>query len=174
MNSEGSGDRARSDDPVIRVKSMRAFQFASAVLMVMVLLLSLSSPAQESARPPSTEPSNAFAESAASKLLGQMAEGLQSHSEKKMLSAFDLSLMDGGPTFKEQVTALFNQYEFIRVHFKLVEVKENVAVVNAELDVTPADPANPSQHKNIQLRLTAAKTPAGWKFIDVQPRAFFS
>ncbi len=151
---------------------MRAFQFASAALMV--VLLSLPSPAQEPAKSQSGEPSNAFTESAASKLLGQMAEGLQSHSEKKMLSAFDLSLMDGGPTFKEQVTALFNQYESIRVHFKLVEVKENVAVVNAELDVTPADPANPSQHKNIQLRLTAAKTPAGWKFIDVQPRAFFS
>jgi len=121
----------------------------------------------------SDEPS-VFTEAAASKLLSQVAEGLRSHSAKKMLSAFDLSMMDGGSIFKEQITALFNQYESIRVHFKLVEVKENVAVVDAELDGTPPNGDSPPQHKNVQLRLTAAKTSAGWRFVDAQPRAFFS
>ena len=122
----------------------------------------------------SNSPSDVFTESAASKLLGEMAEGLRSHSAYKLLSTFDLSRMDDGTTFKQQITAFFNHYEIIRVHLKLVEVKDNVAIVDGEIDGTPRNAADPPQHKNLQLRFTAASTSAGWKFIDVQPRDFFS
>lgn len=119
--------------------------------------------------------SDVFTEVEASKLLKQVAEGLQGHSTKRMLGAFDLSRMEGGPLFAEQITAFFSDYDSIRVHFKLVQVKDNVAVVDAEMDSTPRNAADPPQHKKIQLRFTAATTAAGgWKFIDVQPRNFFS
>lgn len=120
-----------------------------------------------------TNSAAAFTEAEASKLLNQVAEGLRGHSLSKMLGAFDLARMEGGPLFKDQVTAFFNQYDAIRVHFKLVEVTGNVVTVDAEMDATPGD-ISPPQHKSVQLRFTGTKTLAGWKFLDVQPRNFFA
>src|SRR5215471_10825905 len=113
-------------------------------------------------------------DAAASKLLNQVAEGLQGHSSRKMLAAFDLSRMNGGAIFREQITAFFNQHETIRVHFKLVNVTENVAVVDAEMEETPRNAITPPQHKSTELRFTAAREGSGWKFVDVQPRGFFN
>lgn len=115
-----------------------------------------------------------FTVEAASKLLAQVAKGLQGHSERTMLGAFDLSLMEEGPTFQQQITALFEQYDDIRVRFKLEEIKDNVAIVDAEIDQTPRNDADPPRHKTAELRFTGAETADGWKFIDVQPRSFFS
>jgi hypothetical protein len=129
-------------------------------------------PSQTKAR--TDEPADAFTEAAASKLLNQVVEGLRGHSLGKMLGAFDLSRMEGGPLFKDQVTAFFNQYDAIRVHFKLVEVTANAVVVDAEMDATPPGDISPPQHKSAQLRFTATKTEAGWKFLEIQPRNFFS
>jgi len=138
------------------------------------LLAALSPSAQAVAQSQSPEPSTTFTEAVAAKLLSQIAEGLQGHSARKMLDAFDVARMDGGATFKEQITAFFNQYETIRVHFKLVEVKDGMAVVDAELDGTPRDSITPPEHKRAQLTFMASQGAGGWKFIDVQPRGFFS
>jgi hypothetical protein len=162
--------RDRSD-LVIGERGMQLSRFAA--FLVCTLLLSLC-PAQESTNSQNQEPSNTFTEAAAAKLLSRMAEGLQGHSSRKMLEAFDLARMDGGANFKEQITAFFNQYETIRVHFKLVEVKDGTAVVDAELDGTPRDALTPPEHKRMQLTFTAGYGSGAWKFIDVQARAFFS
>lgn len=150
-------------------------KIARMAISAAILLTSLTaSPTQTAASSQNQEQSSTLTEGDAAKLLGQIAEGLQGHSPKKLLSAFDLARMDGGATFKEQITAFFNQYETIRVHFKLVEVKDGTAVVNAELDETPRDAITPPEHKRIRLTFAAGNGPEGWKFIDVQPRAFFS
>lgn len=115
-----------------------------------------------------------FTEQAAAKLLNQVAEGLNGRTAKKMLSAFDLNRMDGGTVFKDRISAFFNQTDSIRVHFKLLEVTDNVAVVDAEMDVIPHSDLTPPQHKYMQLRFTGEKGRSGWKLIDVQPRSFFS
>ncbi|HKD13976.1 MAG TPA: hypothetical protein VKE71_05450 [Candidatus Angelobacter sp.] len=151
---------------------MRFFQFLQVGLITAVV--TLLSPSQERAKTQTEEPSVIFTEADASKLLSQVAEGLQGHSPRKMLGAFDLSRMDGGPQFKEQITAFFNQYDTIRVHFKLVQVKDDEATVDAEIDGTPRNAITPPEHKRLQLRFTVGKTAAGWKFVDVQPRGFFS
>lgn len=122
----------------------------------------------------SEAPTEIFNDGEASKLLRQVAEGLQGHSARKMLSAFDISRMESGALFKEQVTAFFTQYETIRVHFKLVEVREQVVIVEAEMDETPPDATSPPVRKSMELRFTGAKSAKGWRFIDVQPRDFFS
>lgn len=126
------------------------------------------------AKEQSSAAAEVFSETAASQLLSQLAEGLRAHSSHQMLSVFDLTRMEGAPLFKQQITAFFNQYESIRIHFKLLDVKQKTVTVNAELDATPPDGINPAQHRNVQLRFTAEKTQAGWKFIDIQPRDFFS
>ncbi|PYP88932.1 MAG: hypothetical protein DMG65_14490 [Candidatus Angelobacter sp. Gp1-AA117] len=117
---------------------------------------------------------NSFTEQTASKLLNQVAEGLNGRTVKKMLSAFDLTRMNGGVAFKDQISAFFNQTDSIRVHFKLLEVTDNVTVVDAEMDITPHSDLAPPQHKYVQLRFIAENGPHGWKFTDVQPRNFFS
>ena len=117
---------------------------------------------------------SSFSERMASRLLDQIAEGLNGHSGKKMLSAFDLGRMNGGTTFKDQVTSLINQTDSIRIHFKLIEVTENTAIADVEMDATFTSDLAPPQHKHAQLRFAAETGHKGWKFIDVQPRAFFS
>ncbi|HEY6252639.1 MAG TPA: hypothetical protein VI685_22000 [Candidatus Angelobacter sp.] len=154
---------------------MPKLKIAGTAIAVAIFSASLTlCPGQTGAPSQGQEPSNTFTEEVAARLLSQMAEGLQGHSQKKMLSAFDLARMDGGATFKEQITAFFNQYETIRVHFKLIEVKDDTAVVDAELDGTPHDAITPPEHKRMQLTFTAGKGADGWKFIDVQPRMFFT
>ena len=151
-----------------RLKLRIAPSLSLAALLLLAALLPASTAAQADTS------SDVFTEAEASKLLKQVADGLQGHSKRKMLSAFDLSRMDGGPLFAEHITAFFNEYDSIRVHFKLVQVKDNVAVVDAEMDSTPRNAADPPQHKNLQLRFTAATTAGGWRFVDLQPRNFFA
>jgi len=139
-----------------------------AALFLTVLLV------RQAGRAQSEQPATAFTDADASKLLSQVAEGLQGHSPRKMLSAFDLSRMDGGAQFKEQITAFFNQYDTIRIHLKLVQVKDDEALVDAEMDGTPRNPITPPERKRLQLRFAVAKTLGGWKFVEVQPRSFFS
>lgn len=145
---------------------------ALALSLCALFTLVVASP--ELAKEQSSQAAEAFTETTAAKLLSQLAEGLRAHSSHKMLSVFDLSHMEGAPLFRQQITAFFSQYDSIRVHFKLLDVKENTVIVDAEMDATPPDGVNTAQHRTAQLRFIADKTQAGWKFIDVQPRDFFS
>ena len=143
-----------------------------ALLVVLQLLPPLTF--TQTQKPDSPKDDSTFTEQAASKLLNQVAEGLNGRTARKMLSAFDLNRMDGGAAFKDRISAFFNQTDSIRVHFKLLEVTDNIATVDAEMDVTPHSDLAPPQHKYMQLRFTGEKVGGGWKFIDVQPRNFFS
>lgn len=155
------------------MRKLPAFKIRFQLVLFTAMLLALSTAPHDLAAQ-SDPPADSFSELAASKLLSQVAEGLQGHLSRKMLDAFDLARMAHGAIFKEQVTAFFNQYDFIRVHFKLVEVKDNTVIVDAQMEASTSGDATPPQRKSIQLRFTAEKTTVGWKFVDVQPRAFFS
>ena len=143
-------------------------------VLLTLALFALSTGRHEYAVAQSDPPADTFSENTASKLLSEVTEGLQAHLPRKLLGMFDLNRMNRGAIFKEQVTAFFNQYDSIRVHFKLVEVKDNTIIVNAEMEASAPNAITPPQHKSVQLRFTAEKTASGWKFIDVQPRSFFS
>jgi hypothetical protein len=145
-----------------------------ALILFTATFLAFSTAPGNFAAAQSDQPADSFSELAASKLLSQVAEGMQGHLSRKMLDTFDLPRMTRGAIFKEQVTAFFNQYDSIRVHFKLVEVKDNTVTVDAQMEESTSGDVTPPQHKTAQLRFTAEKTAAGWKFVDVQPRAFFS
>lgn len=143
------------------------------VLFIAMLLVSPTA-TRNFAMAQSDQPADSFSVLEASDLLSQVAEGLQGHLFRRMLDAFDLGRMTRGAFFKQQVTAFFNQYDSIRVHFRLMEVKDNIVIVNAQMEASTSGDVTPPQRKTAQLRFTAEKTPAGWKFVDVQPRAFFS
>ena len=146
----------------------------TAFVLLLSLVFFLAVQGKSPATAQSDGNSDTFSETIASKMLSEVTEGLQAHLPRKMLGVFDLNRMNRGAIFKEQVTAFFNQYDSIRVHFKLVEVKDNTVTVNAEMEESAPNAITPPQHKSIQLRFNAEKTPSGWKFVDVQPRSFFS
>ena len=149
---------------------------------IAVLLLRVSSHPvfafQQQPAPQGKDDPSAFTDRVAAQLLDQVREGLQSRISKKTLGAFDLSRMSGGPAFKNQITALLNQYESVRIHFNLIETSTTGAEATALVDVEmegnlPGDVSAPI-HKHAQLRFVAQSGAKGWKFIDVQPRSFFS
>src|SRR5260370_29978025 len=70
---------------------------------------------------PSQDDTGAFTTQNATALLNQVRDGLQGHMQKQMLDAFDLSRMSGGQAFKNQVTAFFDNYNSVRIHFHVRE-----------------------------------------------------
>lgn len=110
-------------------------------------------------------------------MLRQLSEALQGHSQKKLLALFDLAQMKDSALFKEQINLFFAQSESIRVHLNLVETNaENerpTFAVDAEMEVEPTN-GGPIVRQNERVTFTVAKAGSGWKFIEAQPRSFFS
>lgn len=127
---------------------------------------------------PSPQADNSFSPHIASQLLSQVREGVEGRSQKKMFAAFALNKMENGPLFKQQIAGLFNRTETIRVHLNLVEASATAETqasvqVDAEMEADPRDNSLPV-HRRARVTFTVEKTAVGWKFVDVQPRSFFS
>ena len=127
---------------------------------------------------PQQQPSpSALDAQTASRLLLQLSEALQGHSQKQFLGLFDLDRMKDGPLFKQQINSFFGQADSIRVHLNLVDTsvdseKAGLAV-DAEIEAQPRDGGAPTR-RNERLNFAVAKVGDRWKFVDVQPRSFFS
>jgi hypothetical protein len=145
---------------------------ASRGVVVAALFFAVLSPAQSKQAPPQT----VFDEQAASQMLLQLSEALQGHSQKQFLALFDLEKMKDGAIFKQQISSFYSQTESIRVHMNLGEITAedgNVTVsVDAEMEAEPRN-GDPIARQNEIITFTVANS-GGWKFIDVQPRSFFS
>jgi hypothetical protein len=118
-----------------------------------------------------------FNERVANDVLGQIRDGLEGHSRRLMLSAFDSDKMDGYLTFEDQIDAFFNRYEGFRVHFRIanvtVEGPKGVVLVDAELEQIPAT-GGAAQRKRSQLRFELEMGRKGWRVVDFRDRGFFS
>lgn len=152
-------------------------------LHVRVLTLILCLPLFLIAQSEQTEPaapsrSGIFSERDAIQLLNQIRDGLDSRSQKKILSAFDLEKMSGGAVFKQQIAGFLAQSDLIRIHFnQLQTTMENgrgLATAQVEMEADPRDTNLLPVYKQTQLHFVAENGPAGWKFTDIQPRSFFS
>jgi len=146
-----------------------------AMLILIVLLVYATLPAQTA---PQQQPTPAaFDAQAASRLLMQLSEALQAHSQNQFLALFDLDAMKDGALFKQQINSFFGQADSIRVHLNLVDTsvdgdKASLAV-DAEMEAQPRDGGAPTR-RNEQLNFAVARAGNRWKFVDVQPRSFFS
>jgi hypothetical protein len=148
-----------------------------AVLFFAVLLPAQSFPAQSfSVQNQQAPPQSAFDEKLASQMLLQLSEALQGHSQKQFLALFDLEKMKDGALFQQQISSFYSQTESIRVHMNLGEITDeggSVTVsVNAEMEAEPRN-GGPIARQNEMITFTVANA-GGWKFVDVQPRSFFS
>jgi hypothetical protein len=129
------------------------------------------------AEPQKSPPPAAFDEPAASRLLMQLSQALEAHSQNQFLAVFDLARMKDGPAFRQQIGSFFSHTESFRVHLNLLEVKtENeqaTVAADAEMEGQPMN-RGPAWRRNERLNFVAVASAAGkWKFVEVQPRSFF-
>jgi hypothetical protein len=141
------------------------------LLVFSVLLLPRGAEPQKAPQP------QTFDEAAASRLLMQLSQALEAHIQKQFLAAFDLAKMKEGAIFRQQITAFFTHTESFRVHMNLAEVgaqgEQATVVVDAEMEGLPAN-GGAAWHRNQQLNFVVAGAAGNWKFVEVQPRSFFS
>jgi hypothetical protein len=152
----------------VNVRSCATAIFAALLFAAMVQ-------AQNAPQPQPTP--GAFAAQTASRLLLQLSEALQGHSQKQFLALFDLDRMKGGPLFKQQISSFFGQTDSIRVHLNLVDTSlgsdKAKLSVDAQMEAAPSNGGAP-ERRNEQLNFVVARVGDKWKFVDVQPRSFFS
>ena len=147
-------------------------QFCAELIFIATLLLFVTTPIYTQSTPQPSD--SAFSNRAASTLLRRLSESLQGHSEKKFLALFDLQRMKDGPLFKQQIDSFFAQTESITVHLNLAETSpEGAMAVDAEMEIQPLN-GGPASRRNERLAFSVARAGQGWKFVDLQPRSFFS
>jgi hypothetical protein len=114
----------------------------------------------------------------ASRLVNQLADALEGHQLNKFLSAFDLTRMENGQLFKQQIASFFAHADSIDVHMNVTEAAMNgdkgTVTVETEIETGTRNDNVPPVRKRATLNFTAERASSGWKFTDVQPRAFFS
>lgn len=146
---------------------------ARVIFVALFLCVALS--AQDSPHQPPAPP--AFDQQTASRLLLQLSESLQGHSQRQFFALFDLARMKDGALFRQQASSFFTQTESIRVHLNLVDTSVDgdtaSIAVDAEMEAEPRN-GGPVARRNEQLNFVVANAGNSWKFTDVQPRTFFS
>ena len=157
--------------------ALKAGSVRSFVMIVFMALLSATLAAAQAAQPKPPPQQNAFDAQTASRLLRQLSEALQGQSERKFFALFDLSKMKDGGLFREQVQSFFSQTISIRVHLNLgetaIEGDRATLAVEAQLEAEPGD-RGPIMRKNDRLNFTVTRSGGTWKFVEFQPRSFFS
>jgi hypothetical protein len=121
--------------------------------------------------------SRVFTERIANDVIGKVRDGLEGHSRRLMLSAFDDDKMDGYLSFEDQIDSFFNRYDGFRVHFRIanvaIEGQRGVVLVDAEMEESPSGGGAPLR-KRAQLRFELELGRKGWRIVDVRDRNFFS
>lgn len=155
---------------------LKAANVRSCAMLTLITLLVCATLAAQTAPPPQPTPST-FDAQAASRMLLQLSEALEAHSQNRFLALFDLDTMKEGALFKQQINSFFGQADSIRVHLNLVDTSvegDKVGLtVDAEMEAQPRDAGAPTR-RNEQLNFAVARVGDRWKFVDVQPRSFFS
>jgi hypothetical protein len=155
---------------------LKAVNVRSSATAIFVALLLCGIVQAQNAPQPQPTPA-AFDAQTASRLLLQLSEALQGHSQKQFLALFDLDRMKDGPLFRQQISSFFWQTDSVRVHLNLVDTsldgdKAKLAV-DAQMEAAPSN-GGAAERKNERLNFVVASQGNRWKFTDVQPRSFFS
>jgi flagellum-specific peptidoglycan hydrolase FlgJ len=119
-----------------------------------------------------------FSDAVAQDVLQQLTDGLEGHSERLMMSAFDDNKMDGYLNFEDQIVAFFQRYDSFRVHFRIsqasTEGDKGVVLVDIEMEEIPRSGNAQPVRKHDQMRFEMERGKKGWKIVDLRPRNFFS
>lgn len=119
-----------------------------------------------------------FSTAVANNVLNDLRDGLEGHTPRLMLSAFDADKMDGYLEFEDQIEAFFNRYQAFSVYFRIAqsstEGPKGIVLVDIQLEEIPRGATAPPQRKNGQIRFELERGKKGWKIVDFNPRNFFS
>jgi hypothetical protein len=119
-----------------------------------------------------------FSTAVANSVLNDLRDGLEGHTQRLMLSAFDADKMDGYLEFEDQIEAFFNKYSTFSVYFRIAQTAtdgpKGIALVDIQLEEIPRGSALPPIRKNGQMRFELERGKKGWKIVDFSPRNFFS
>lgn len=155
---------------VLKAENVRSF----AILLIALLSAGL---AFAQTAPPKPPPQSTFDAQTASRLLRELSEALQGQSQKKFLALFDLPTMKDSDLFKQQIASFFSQTVAIRVHLNMGETSidgdKAIVAVEAEMEAEPSN-GGPISRRSDRLNFTVANSSGTWKFIELQPRSFFS
>lgn len=147
------------------------------VTIIFMALLSVTLGAAQAAQPKQPPAQNGFDAQTASRLMRQLSEALQGQSQKKFLALFDLERMKDSAIFRQQIASFFSRTISIRVHLNLgesaVEGDRATVAVDAQMEAEPGD-GGPIVRRNDRLNFTVANSGGTWKFVELQPRSFFS
>ena len=118
-----------------------------------------------------------FDEDLANAVMSRLRDGLEGHSQRLMLSAFDADNMKEYPTFENQIEAFFNHYLRFRVYFRILQAaaenEKGTILAEVEMEALPgAD--TPPVRKHDQLHIEVERNGKGWKIVELKPRDFFS
>jgi hypothetical protein len=157
----------------------RALTLVPFILGVVLAVQSQSVPqdstsASQEAAVPQT---NVFDERAAAAVLDTIRNGLEGHSQRRLLSAFDRDKMDGYLTFQDQIDAYFTDYLSFRVTLHIIQTSQEnqrgIILADFQLENEPRG-GGPISRRQGQLRFELERGPKGWKIVDFNPREFFS
>jgi len=119
-----------------------------------------------------------FSTAVANSVLNDLRDGLEGHTQRLMLSAFDADKMDGYLQFEDQIEAFFNKYTSFNVYFRIAqsatEGPKGIVLVDIQLEEIPRGNASPPIRKSGQMRFELERGKKGWKIVDFSPRNFFS
>ena len=117
-----------------------------------------------------------FSQAIANDVLAQVRDGLEGHSQRLMLGAFDEDQMAGYLSFEDQIEAMFAKYDSFRVHYRITNSSIvgdiGVVLVDWEMEEMPRNGA--PQRRSGQIRFEMQRTRKGWKISDFIPRGIFS
>jgi hypothetical protein len=119
-----------------------------------------------------------FSTAVANNVLNDLRDGLEGHTQRLMLSAFDADKMDGYLQFEDQIEAFFNKYTSFSVYFRIAQSAtdgpKGIVLVDIQLEEIPRVATSPPIRKNGQMRFELERGKKGWKIVDFSPRNFFS
>jgi len=127
---------------------------------------------------PQKAPVEEFSNDVVSRLLQQVTQGLITHNQRQMLSAFDPARMKNYAQFRDNLAALFAKYESFRAAYRLRQSwpqgERGVIIADFELEGSPLEEGSPPFRRSAQLRFEFERGRKGWRIVDATPRAFFS
>ncbi len=129
------------------------------------------------AKPQDVYDSAVFSQAVANNVLSDLRDGLEGHSQRLVLSAFDDDKMDGYLTFEDQIEAMMQRYDSFRVHYRItqstIEGPKGVVLVDFDMEEIPRAGGAPIRRSG-QLRFEMERGRKGWKIVEFNPRGFFS
>ncbi len=152
-----------------------AGMFRRDVMLVVALSMAMTFPAMAGDEP---APQDDFSDAVAARLLQRVTQGFITNNRGQVLSAFNGARMKDYARFRENIAALFAQYQSFRAAYRLRQSwpqgERGVVIVDFELEGEPLEEGSPPFRHSAQLRFEFERGSGGWKIVDVAPRRFFS